>query len=172
MNTDRRDSIRTSLRCLSEAHATTLKVMELTYALLCEELALNPQECFSRPATAEPPPDHLRPVIGQSRFTVSFRGRTCCLGITMSFRFLARLAERPGRYDSQHHRRRPSRRPARAGGLGRVPHRVHAVDEEIGIGVARRLNFDEHTASLSDWLNCCRSLGGQKTVAQRRASRN
>ncbi len=98
MNTDRRDTIRASLRCLVEAHAATMKVMERTYALLCEELALNPQECFSHPAAAEPPADALHPVIDPCRFTVSFRGRTCFLGNTMAFRFLARLAERPGRY--------------------------------------------------------------------------
>jgi DNA-binding response OmpR family regulator len=39
-------------------------------------------------------------VIDPSRFTISFRGRTCCLGNTMAFRFLVRLAERPGRYVS------------------------------------------------------------------------
>jgi DNA-binding response OmpR family regulator len=93
MNTDRRDSIRDSLRRLAEAHAATMEVMERTYELLCEELALDPQECLSRPAALDPPADHTHPVIDRSRFTVSFRGRTCCLGNTMPFRFLARLVE-------------------------------------------------------------------------------
>lgn len=52
MNTDRRDSIRDSLRRLAESHAATMQVMERTYALLCEEFALDPGECLSR----QPPP--------------------------------------------------------------------------------------------------------------------
>ena len=103
MNTDRRDSIRDSLRRLAEAHTVTLEVMERTYTLLCEELSLNPQECLNRPAATEPPADHPHPVIDPSRFTVTFRGRTCALGNTMAFRFLARLAERPNRYVSHQH---------------------------------------------------------------------
>ena len=61
MNTDRRDSIRDSLRCLAEAHAATMEVLEQTYTLLCAELALDPQECLSRPAAPEPPADHPHP---------------------------------------------------------------------------------------------------------------
>ena len=98
MNTDRRDSIRDSLRCLAEAHAATMDVLEQTYTLLCAELALDPQECLSRPAAPEPPADHPHPVIDRSRFTVSFRGRSCRLGNTIPFRFLARLAETPEQY--------------------------------------------------------------------------
>ena len=100
MNTDRRDSIRNALRLLAEAHVATMDVLERTYALLCEELALDPQECLSRGAVHDPPATHPQPVLDSSRFTVSFRGRTCCLGNTMAFRFLAKLAERPNRYVS------------------------------------------------------------------------
>jgi DNA-binding response OmpR family regulator len=103
MNADRRDSIRDSLRRLAEAHAATMEVMERTYALLCEELALDPQECLNRPTDPELPPDHPRPVIDRSRFTVSFHGRTCRLGNTIPFRFLVRLAERPNRYAAHEH---------------------------------------------------------------------
>ena len=46
------------------------------------------------------PVDHPHPVIDHSRFTVTFGGRTCRLGNTIPFRFLARLAESPGRYVS------------------------------------------------------------------------
>lgn len=98
MNTDRRDSIRASLRCLAEAHAATMEVMERTYALLCAEFALDPQECLRRPAAPEPPTDHPHPVIDRSRFTVSFRGHSCRLGNTIPFRFLARLAQTPELY--------------------------------------------------------------------------
>jgi DNA-binding response OmpR family regulator len=97
MNTDRRESIRDSLRHLAEAHAATMKVMERTYSLLCEELALDPAECLSRPAPTTQPADHAAPIFDSGRFSVSFRGHTCCLGNTIPFRFLARLAEEPNR---------------------------------------------------------------------------
>ncbi len=100
MNTDRRDSIRASLRRLAEAHAATLEVMERTYTLLCEELSLDPQECLSRPVSLVPPADHPHPVIDRSRFTVTYRGHTCRLGNTIAFRFLARLAATPDEYVS------------------------------------------------------------------------
>lgn len=96
MNTDRRDSIRDSLRCLAEAHAATMEVMERTCALLCAELALDPQECLRRPTAPEPPADHPHPVIDRSRFVVTFRGHSCRLGNTIPF--LARLAETPDQY--------------------------------------------------------------------------
>ncbi len=100
MDTDRRDSIRASLRRLVEAQAVTMEVLERTYSLLSEELALDPLEWLNRPAAPDPPPDDLRPVIDASRFTVTFRGRSCCLGNTLAFRFLSRLADRPGRFVS------------------------------------------------------------------------
>jgi DNA-binding response OmpR family regulator len=83
MDIDRRDSICDSLRRL--------------VALLCEELALDPNECLSRPAGHDPPADHPDPVIDRTRFTVTFRGHTCRLGNTIPFRFLARLAATPDR---------------------------------------------------------------------------
>ena len=46
------------------------------------------------------PVDHPHPIIDHSRFTVTLGGRTCRLGNTIPFRFLARLAESPGRYVS------------------------------------------------------------------------
>ena len=98
MNADRRDSIRDSLRQLAEAHAATMQVMERTYALLCEELALDPAECRRPPATPDPPTGLRQPVIDRSRFAVTFGGRTCRLGNTIAFRFVARLAESPDRY--------------------------------------------------------------------------
>jgi DNA-binding response OmpR family regulator len=78
-----------------------MQVMERTYALLCEELALDPRECLSHSVAPEPPTDHSHPVVDRSRFTVSCRGRACCLGNTIPFRFLARLAETPERYVSR-----------------------------------------------------------------------
>jgi hypothetical protein len=101
METDRRESIRLSLRSLAEAHSATLVVLTRTYELLCRELALDPLDYFEhRRAEPSPPAPAACPVIDRSRFTVSFRGRTCCLGNTIPFRFLARLAGRPNRYAS------------------------------------------------------------------------
>lgn len=96
MKTDRRDSIRNSLRCLAEAHAAAMRILEHTYQLLCEEFAPDLAE-YLRP-TPPASADDLRPVINPSLFTVVFRGRTCRLGNTIPFRFLARLAETPERY--------------------------------------------------------------------------
>jgi DNA-binding response OmpR family regulator len=101
MNTDRRESIRDSLCRLAEAHAAALQVMERTYTLLCEELALDPLDYFEpRRAESLPPASTAGPVIDRSRFSVSFRGHTCRLGNTLSFRFFARLVARPNCYVS------------------------------------------------------------------------
>ena len=100
MDTDRRDSIRASLRRLVEAQAVTMEVLERTYSLLSEELALDPLDGLNRPATTDPPRGLSRPVMDPSRFTVTFHGRTCRLGNTLAFRFLTELAERPGRFVS------------------------------------------------------------------------
>ena len=100
MNADRRESLRTTLRTLAEAHAATLRLMEQTYALLADELALAPLDYLARHSPPPDPPadDHRRPVIDDARLTVTFRGRTCRLGHTLPFRLLARLARRPGCY--------------------------------------------------------------------------
>jgi DNA-binding response OmpR family regulator len=99
MNADRRESLRTTLRTLAEAHAATLRLMEQTYALLADELALAPLDYLARHSPPpDPPGDDRRPVIDDARLTVTFRGRTCYLGHTLPFRLLARLARRPGCY--------------------------------------------------------------------------
>jgi DNA-binding response OmpR family regulator len=98
MKTDRRDSIRDSLRRLVEAHEAAMRLLERSYQLLCEEFAPDLAECLGTPAPRDQIDDHFRPVIDPSRFTVTFRGRACRLGNTIPFRFLARLAETPERY--------------------------------------------------------------------------
>jgi DNA-binding response OmpR family regulator len=98
MKTDRRDSIRDSLRRLIEAHDAAMRLLERSYQLLSEEFAPDLAERLGRPALPDPADDHFRPVIDPSRFTVAFRGRACRLGNTIPFRFLARLAETPERY--------------------------------------------------------------------------
>jgi DNA-binding response OmpR family regulator len=100
MNADRRESLRITLRTLAEAHAATLRLMEQTYTLLADELALAPLDYLARYSPSPEPPvdDHRRPVIDDARLTVTFRGRTCHLGNTLPFRLLGRLARRPGCY--------------------------------------------------------------------------
>lgn len=100
MTTDRRESVRLALRTLAESHAATLRLMEETYALLADELALDPLDFLARhiPSDSGPPVDGSRPVLDDARLTVAFRGLTCHLGNTLPFRLLARLARRPGCY--------------------------------------------------------------------------
>jgi len=61
------------------------------------DLGPSPDGFVPRPPN---PGDHPHPIIDQSRLTVTLGGRTCRLGNTIPFRFLARLAESPGRYVS------------------------------------------------------------------------
>lgn len=98
MNTDRRESIRLSLRSLAEAHAATMDVMVRTYDLLCKELALDPLDYFEQRRGVTPTPEAADLAIDNSRFVVTFHEHNCCLGNTIPFRFLARLAERPNQY--------------------------------------------------------------------------
>lgn len=97
MNPDRRESVRLALRTLAESHAATLRLMEETYALLADELALDPLDFLARhlPPAGGPSANENRPVLDDARLTVVFRGRTCHLGNTLPFRLLTRLA--PGR---------------------------------------------------------------------------
>ncbi len=99
MDADRRESLRRSLRTLAESHASTLRLMEETYALLSDELALDPLDYLARyTATSDPPTGDPHPVIDETRLTVTYRGRTCFLGSTLPFRLLDRLARRPNCY--------------------------------------------------------------------------
>lgn len=96
MTADRREALRRSLRTLAESHAATLRLMEETYALLSDELALDPLDGpAGRP---DAPAAGCRPVLDDARLTVTFRGRDCFLGATLPFRILARLARRPSSY--------------------------------------------------------------------------
>lgn len=61
------------------------------------DLGHRPDECVPKPPH---PGAHPHPVVDRSRFEVTLAGRTCRLGNTIPFRFLARLAESPGRYVS------------------------------------------------------------------------
>jgi DNA-binding response OmpR family regulator len=61
------------------------------------DLGQRPDGLVPRPPN---PVDHPHPVVDRARFTVTLGGRTCRLGNTIPFRFLARLADSPGRYVS------------------------------------------------------------------------
>lgn len=98
MDADRRESLRRSLRSLAESYAATMALMEETYALLSDELALDPLDYFARWAGTAQHQAERRPVVAEARLTVTFGGRTCFLGNTLPFRLLARLARRPNCY--------------------------------------------------------------------------
>lgn len=49
---------------------------------------------------APAPDDQSRLLVLQATFSVQWNGRTCALGNTLGFRFLARLARRPNQYIS------------------------------------------------------------------------
>jgi DNA-binding response OmpR family regulator len=101
MNTDRREQIRRSLCSLAESYAATMELMERTLSLLCEELALDPWTYFqTHPSSRSVPSDRHGLVVDHKLLSVHFDGKTCFLGNTLSFRFLARLSERPNAYVS------------------------------------------------------------------------
>jgi hypothetical protein len=98
MTPDRREQIRRSLACLAESYTATMSLLEQTLALLCEELSLDPLTYFrTQPAS---PGGYPGLVVDPKTLVVNFDGRTCFLGNTLPFRFLARLAQRPNRYFS------------------------------------------------------------------------
>jgi DNA-binding response OmpR family regulator len=98
MDADRRESVRRSLRALAESYAATMRLMEQTYALLSDELALDPLDYLARHTAAGQPTAGPEPVVDEALLTVSFRGRACFLGNTLPFRLLVRLARRPNCY--------------------------------------------------------------------------
>src|SRR4051794_30927308 len=98
MHTDRREQIRRSLACLAQSQQATMTILEQTLSLLCAELSLDPLAYFQ--AQSSSPPDNPRLVVDPALLTVHFQGKTCFLGNTLPFRFLARLAQRPSSYFS------------------------------------------------------------------------
>jgi DNA-binding response OmpR family regulator len=98
MLTDRREQIRRSLARLAQSQQATMTILEQTLSLLCEELSLDPLAHFQ--AQSSSPSGDPRLAVDPSLLTVHFQGKTCFLGNTLPFRFLARLAQRPNRYFS------------------------------------------------------------------------
>src|SRR5262249_14229604 len=64
-------------------------------------LALDPLAFFkARIPSPNTAASQQSPLVDFSRFSVTFQGKTCLLGNTLPFRFLARLARRPNCYVS------------------------------------------------------------------------
>ena len=99
MNTDKREKIRHTLRCLAESQSATIDLMDQTLVLLSEELALDPFTFWkSRPSPRESGTASDRLNIDRELLTVTYSSRSCFLGNTLSFRLIARLARRPNAY--------------------------------------------------------------------------
>jgi DNA-binding response OmpR family regulator len=96
VNTDRREQIRHSLARMAESQQATMALMGQALSLLCEELSLDPLAYFQTRASSAAGDQAL--AVDPALLTVRFRGKSCFLGNTLPFRFLARLAQGPGRY--------------------------------------------------------------------------
>lgn len=102
MNQHNRNELCDSLRRLAESNRLTLKLLERTFELLREELALDPLsfwELHKAPLERTQWPFGLN--IDAAMLTVSFHGRSCFLGNTLGFKLLSRLAQRPNVYVSR-----------------------------------------------------------------------
>jgi hypothetical protein len=91
MHTDRRESIRLSLRNLAEAHAAAMQILEQTCVLVDRELALGSLEDADRRADSAL-------AVSRPHFSVLFRGKACYLGNTRPFHFFERLGRQPNCY--------------------------------------------------------------------------
>jgi DNA-binding response OmpR family regulator len=101
MSPDRREEIRRALSALTESYAATMRVMEQTLALLCDELSLDPRAYFQAwRSSPEARPGRHGLVVDHALFTVTFRGKPCFLGNGLPFRLLDRLARSPGAFVS------------------------------------------------------------------------
>lgn len=95
---EKKREIQEQLRFLAETNATAVAQIEKTIALLA--IALELDDPFS-PADSSPGPlqaaDHC-PLLDHTTFSVKWQDRTCFLGNTLLFHFLARIARCPNRY--------------------------------------------------------------------------
>jgi len=97
MNSERREQIRQTLKRLAAAHAATMELMETALSLLTDERSLDPRSFWEARVRRKKKASNL-PQVDQAVLTVAFRGRTCFLGNTLLFRFIAHLARRPNAY--------------------------------------------------------------------------
>jgi DNA-binding response OmpR family regulator len=98
MNDFKREQIRHTLRNLAESYAATMELMEQTFALLDEDLAIDAITFWNSRTSARLYPAIRSPHVDHDQLQVHFRGKTCLLGNTLPFRFLAYLLRRPNKY--------------------------------------------------------------------------
>lgn len=78
-----------------------IEVMENTLSLMCDELSLDPFLKLQERLAIKHQNDLSRPMLTDSRmFTVTYLGKTCFLGNTLSFRLLKHLEQRPNAHFS------------------------------------------------------------------------
>lgn len=101
MSRQKLDEIGEALRSLTESYGATLLLMERTYLMLCQEVAIDPdvywRQHAGRPSLRES--NNLQ--TDRRTFTVHYSGRTCFLGNTLAFDLLAYLAKHPNIYISR-----------------------------------------------------------------------
>jgi DNA-binding response OmpR family regulator len=99
MKPPRREQIQRALRSLAASYAATMELLERTLPLLSEEFSLDPHSNLRAQAAQRrylhPSNDYL---IDGGLLSVNFGGRTCFLGNTYPFKFIACLAQRPNIY--------------------------------------------------------------------------
>jgi DNA-binding response OmpR family regulator len=101
MDTRRREQIQRSLRGLAQSYSATMDLMQRTFELLCDEWALDPQTYFRVRTNFPHRQSSEQTALTNDRLlTVNHRGKSCFLGNTLPYRFLARLAECPNTYVS------------------------------------------------------------------------
>ena len=99
MDANKRTQIRRTLRSLAEAHAATIDLMEQTLTLLSDELAMDAIVFWkSRGSAVHVSSAQRLPNVDYDHLQVMYQGKTCFLGNTLPFRFLARLVRRPNRF--------------------------------------------------------------------------
>jgi DNA-binding response OmpR family regulator len=99
MNIQKREQIQSSLRSLADSYAAMMTLLEQTFALLCDEMSLDPLTYF-RSATAQNPRAGGSIVTDKDSFVITYRKKSCFLGNTLPFKLLAQLAQRPNVYVS------------------------------------------------------------------------
>ena len=98
MTREQRERLKCSLRTLAEYQAATMRLFEEAFSLICDEPTMERLEYFRNffhSATA-PSPNYV--IVDQGHLSVAYHGKTCFLGSSLPFRFLAYLAGRPNIY--------------------------------------------------------------------------
>jgi hypothetical protein len=95
----RKDQMQRSLRRLAQAYAAIMQIMEQTFAVLCEDLSLDPLTYLRKQSLSKEPHESDQLVrVDAKMLSVIYRGKSCFLGNTLPFKFLSYLAGRPNIY--------------------------------------------------------------------------